>query len=624
MKSAKSLGSSLVIASLLFVQGCDLNSSSSQNTPASKEPEVSLTILHINDHHSHIAGDDTIALNIDGKATTIKDVGNMARTKTAFDTLSSGKNNVLKLHAGDATVGTLYYTLFKGEADAKLMNAICFDAMAVGNHEFDEGDARLKSFIDVLHSDVSCKTPVLSANIKPAIGTALAPNKVDDYIKPYTIKIMDGVKVAVVGLTIKGKTQNSSSPLSTTVFEDELVAAQRTIDELKAQNISRIVVLSHIGYPYDTELASKLTDVDVIIGGDSHTLMGDFTAYGISSNVNSYPSMYVNKNGHPVCVAQAWEYNKAVGELSVTFTETGTVKECSGTPHVIVSDNITRKDSSGATYTVSGAELTTYVNSINASNGKLLLASANTTSKSILDSYKAQVDVLKNEQIGVSSELLCHERVPGGGLSKTPGCTDATKSRGSDIANIVSQAFLAQSLTSEIAIQNGGGVRIDVPAGSITVGTAYTLLPFANTLTELSMTGAEIKQVLEEALDSATKVGGSTGSYPYAAGLRWNVDLTQPFGSRLSNLEHKAKGTTTWVPLDETRIYKVVSNSFTAQGQDGYLTFKTVSDRGDATNTYLDYAQSFVDYVKKVETLSKLPTSDYSTQVFINASGVQQ
>lgn len=92
----------------------------------------------------------------------------------------------------------------------------------------------------------------------------------------------------------------------------------------------------------------------------------------------------------------------------------------------------------------------------------------------------------------------------------------------------------------------------------------------------------------------------------------------------MSNLEHKAKGTTTWVPLDETRIYKVVSNSFTAQGQDGYLTFKTVSDRGDATNTYLDYAQSFVDYVKKVETLSKLPTSDYSTQVFINASGVQQ
>lgn len=65
MKSAKFLGSSLVIASLLFVQGCDLNSSSSQNTPVSKEPEVSLTILHINDHHSHIAGDDTIALDID-------------------------------------------------------------------------------------------------------------------------------------------------------------------------------------------------------------------------------------------------------------------------------------------------------------------------------------------------------------------------------------------------------------------------------------------------------------------------------------------------------------------------------------------------------------------------------
>lgn len=623
MSFVRFLSSAAVIASLLVIQGCDFNSSDSA-TATKSEPEVSLTILHINDHHSHIAGDDSIALTIDGKLTTVKDVGNMARTKTAFDSLSAGKSNVLKLHAGDATVGTLYYTLFKGEADAKLMNSICFDAMAVGNHEFDESDTRLKSFIDALHSDVSCKTAVLSANIKPAIGTALAPNKVDDYIKPYTIKTVDGVKVAVVGLTIKGKTQNSSSPLATTVFEDELVAAQRTIDELKAQNITRIVLLSHIGYPYDVELASKLTDVDVIIGGDSHTLMGDFSAYNITSNVKDYPSLHKNKNGHPVCVAQAWEYNKAVGELAVTFTETGSIKQCSGTPHVIVSDNITRKDATNKDYTVKDAELSTYLNSVSSSNGKLLFATANATAKSILDSYKSQVDVLKNEQIGVAAELLCHERVPGGGLSKTPGCSAATSSRGSDIANIVSQAFLAQSLTSEIAIQNGGGVRIDVPAGSITVGTAYTLLPFANTLTELSMTGAEIKQVLEEALDSATKTGGSTGSYPYAAGLRWNIDLTQPVGSRISNLEHKAKGTTNWVPLDTSRTYKVVSNSFTAQGQDGYLTFKTVSDRGDATNTYLDYAQSFVDYVKKVGTLNKLPTSEYSTQVFINASGIQQ
>ena len=623
MSVVRFLSSASVIASLLVIQGCDFNSSGSATT-SQPEPEVSLTILHINDHHSHIAGDDSIALTIDDKATSVKDVGNMARTKTAFDSLSAGKPNVLKLHAGDATVGTLYYTLFKGEADAKMMNTICFDAMAVGNHEFDESDSRLKSFIDALHSDTSCKTPVLSANIKPKVGTALAPTKVDDYIKPYTIKTIDGVKVAIVGLTIKGKTQNSSSPLATTVFEDELVAAQRTIDDLKAQNITRIIVLSHVGYPYDLELAKQLTDVDVIVGGDSHTLMGDFSAYKIASNNNNYPSMHTNKNGQPVCVAQAWEYNKAVGELAVTFTETGSIKQCSGTPHVIVSDNITRKDASGKTYTVKDAELNTYLNSVAASNGKLVFAQPNATAKAILDGYKSQVDVLKNEQIGVASELLCHERIPGGGLSKTAGCTAATSSHGSDIANIVSQAFLAQSLTSEIAIQNGGGVRIDVPAGSITVGTAYTLLPFANTLTELTMTGAEVKQVLEDAVENAIKTGGSTGSYPYAAGLRWNVDLTQAFGSRISKLEHKAKGTTNWVPLDTSRTYKVVSNSFTAQGQDGYLTFKTVSDRGDALNTYLDYAQSFVDYVKKVGTLNKLPTSEYSTQVFINASGVQQ
>lgn len=88
-------------------------------------------------------------------------------------------DNVLKLHAGDAITGTLYFTSFGGKADAELMNLACFDAFALGNHEFDRGDSGLKLFLDDLSND-SCNTPVLAANVKPAVGTPLAPTAVDD------------------------------------------------------------------------------------------------------------------------------------------------------------------------------------------------------------------------------------------------------------------------------------------------------------------------------------------------------------------------------------------------------------------------------------------------------------
>ncbi|MEW5837470.1 MAG: 5'-nucleotidase C-terminal domain-containing protein [Pseudomonadota bacterium] len=580
---------------------------------------LTVTIAHINDHHSNLAALSQ-SMKFNGKDTTVE-IGGFARVKTAFDQMT-GKPNLLKLHAGDALSGTLYYTLFKGEADAAMMNTVCFDAMAVGNHEFDEGDSRLKSFITMLQSG-SCKTPVLSANVIPAVGTPLAPTKSDDTIKAYAIKDFGGQKVGIVGLTIKGKTQGSSSPLSTTVFEDEATAAQKAIDALKAQGVQRIVLLSHIGYSMDKSIAAKLTDVDVIVGGDSHTLLGDFTAYGITTSSGSYPTMAKNKDGENVCIVQASEYSKAMGELTVNFNAKQAVDSCSGKEHLLLGETFTRKDAAGKTVTLAGADLDE-VKAIIAKDAQLWSLKPNAEAEAVLKSYSDKVDSLKKEVIGTATDLLCLERIPGMGYSKTPGCKEATNAHGGDISNLVAYAFRDMSITSQIAIQNAGGVRIDVPAGDVTIGTAYTLLPFANTLTELDMTGTEIKAVLEEAVEYAVKSGGSTGAYPYAAGLRWTVDLSKPAGSRFSNLEYKGKKDSAWSALNMSASYKVVTNNFLATGQDGYATFKKVSESGRALDTYLDYAQSFVDYTKKVKTLSRLPVSEYSTQAIYDKNGLLQ
>ena len=127
-----------------------------------------LTILHINDHHSHLRADGRMSLNIGGDNTRVRSGGFPAIVST-FDKLSAGKNNVLKLHAGDAVSGSLFFTLFKGEADAALMNEVCFDAFALGNHEFNEGDSGLAKFLDFLKAG-ECNTPVLAANVKPEVG----------------------------------------------------------------------------------------------------------------------------------------------------------------------------------------------------------------------------------------------------------------------------------------------------------------------------------------------------------------------------------------------------------------------------------------------------------------------
>ena len=610
----------LKVLPLLILAGLSA-CSDSDDDPVTTETEaaLSLRILHINDHHSHIEP-ESATLVLGGSETDVE-IGGFPRVTAKIRELEAEGGNILKLHAGDAITGTLYYTLFEGEVDAAVMNDVCFDAFVVGNHEFDRGDEGLKQFLDFL-SDGSCNTPVLGANVVPEVGTPLAPSSNTDYIKPYTITEYDGEQVGIIGIEIAQKTQNSSNPLDSTVFLDEATTAQQYIEELEADGINKIILLTHNQYERDIAMAGVLSGVDIIVDGDSHTLLGEeFNNRGLSA-AGPYPTMTTDADGKTVCIAQAWQYSNVVGELSVDFDENGDVLSCDGTPHLLLADTFYRDDANGDSVALSGDELTSVMADIEATDELSVVTPAAST-QAIADQYAGQVEVLKTTVIGTATEDLCFERIPGQGRSEIAGCAELTNARGSDISNLVALAFKEQSLEADVAIQNGGGVRIDIPAGDITIGDAYTLLPFANTLYNLDMTGAEIKQVLEEALDYAFAEDGSTGAYPYASGLRWDVDMTQASGSRISNLEVKLKSDTTYSAIDETATYTVVTNSFTAGGKDGYLTFGDIEE-DKRLDTYLDYAQSFVDYVERVGTISKLTVEDYSTQSFINADGVLQ
>lgn len=591
---------------------------------AHKGASLELTIAHINDHHSHLEPIPDQIVRIGGIDTQLE-LGGFARVTSAFRSYE-GRDNVLRLHAGDASTGTVYYTLFKGQADADMMNTICFDAMAVGNHEFDDGDAQLKGFIEHLHAG-HCKTPVLSANVHPQVGTPLAPQTAHDYIQPYAIKTIRGVRVGIVGITIKRKTQASSSPLPSTAFEDETSATQRTINQLKAHGVRHIVLLTHQGYGADKAMAAKLTDVDVIIGGDSHTLLGDFSAQGrLALSAGPYPTRVVNRDGKPVCIGQAWEFSKAMGELNVSFNAEGEVTSCTGQASLIIGDSFKRKDASGQ-----WAAVDTFthqqIKAAAAAEASLKMLAEDAVALNVLRTYSSQTEQMQKEPIGEASQALCLVRTPGESFNASRdvvGCENANqRAHGSDVAQIAAQSFLRTSLRADLALHNAGGVRLPVPAGTITMGQAFALLPFTNMLIELPATGEQIASVLEDAVSNYLDAGRpSGGGHPYAAGLRWHLDMSQPKGRRFSQLEVKDRQSGMWFALEPTRMYTVVTHEFLAKGQSGYASFKPIYDSGNYINTHFLYTQAFVDYVRAHGKLERPAPADYSHQAVTTPAGV--
>lgn len=628
--SARERMAAAVLAGAGLVAACG-GGSDGGSAPATP---YTLTLLHINDHHSTLESKSkTLQLDA-GSGTPVAvavDAGGFARVAAAFDELAKAAGpNVLKLHAGDALTGTLYFNRAgaDGEADAALMNTVCFDAFTLGNHEFDKGDAGLKGFLDQLRKG-ACKTPALSANVKFGTGSALNAAKAPGAVQPSAVLERGGQKIGLVGLTIAGKTKASSSPDPDTLFEDETVAAQREIDRLRAQGVNKIVVMSHIGYDYDRQVAARLSGVDVVVGGDSHTLLGPDTlkARGVGTPAGAYPTRVADKDGKAVCIVQAWEYAQVVGELKVTFDDQGDVQSCAGTPHVLIGDN----------FTIGGkapgdAEKKALQASV-AASGFLRVTQPQAAATAALAPYKDKVAVFNKTLVATAPAELCSRRVPGG-----PGSADYSRSsvacnalgsvslRGGDIQQLVAQAYLdvanAKYGGADISLQSGGGVRVPLQ-GDVTAAGVIQVLPFGNMLFRLEVTGQEVKAMLEDGLEAVYGPGGSTGPYPYAGGLRFDVNAAAAFGQRVTNVEVRNPTSGAWGPLDAARTYKLFVLSFNATGGDGYKTLAAVPATRRLDIGVLD-ADVFFSYIEKqpkdaqsgLPQLKALDASLYSTRTF--------
>ena len=533
---------------------------------------VELSILHINDHHSYLEPHEA-RINLNGQQTKV-DIGGFSAVNGKLYELRKKYKNPLVLHAGDAITGTLYFTLFGGSADAAVMNAGNFDYFTLGNHEFDAGNEGLLKLLEPL------KIPVLSANVIPDKNSILY-NK----WKPYDIFTVDGEKIAIIGLDTVNKTVNSSSPGKDVKFYDEIATAQIMANALKQQGINKIILLSHAGSEKNIEIAQKVNDIDVIVTGDSHYLYGNDELRGLKLPViYEYPLEFKNPNGEPVFVMEGWAYSAVVGDLGVKFSPEGIASITRKIPHVLMSSHkLQVKNAEGKWTELRGDERKKALDTLK-------------SMKSISLDDHGEKDRLAQEIVGV----ITGSAMPGGSANRIPNKAGSNP-EGSIATRFIAETMYNELKTVDLTIQNAGGVRADILPGNVTFNDAYTFLPFGNTLYTYKMEGSLVKQVLEDAMQFAL-VDGSTGAFPYGAGIRYEANETpNAEGKRLVSVEVLNKQTQQWEPIDDNKRYLVGTNAYVASGKDGYKTFgKLFNDpKYEGVDTYLPDAESFIKFMKK-------------------------
>lgn len=574
-------------AACLILAGCKISlNEESDSQPDSDAKAISVQVLHTNDHHSHFESQQyTLSLDYDTSIAGSEEVqvqlGGFSKISSAIKTYRDDKT--LVLNSGELN-GTLYFSLFKGEVDFKVFNMLGLDAYQLGNHEFDEGDARLAELIDMANF------PILSSNVKATEKSPLYGKS----IEPYIIKEIDGEKVAVIGVLKVEKTKESSLVSDDVEFSDEIDTVKQVVTEIKAKGINKIILLSHLGFDFDQQLAAETADIDLIVGGDTHDLLdstGEIASMGVPVD-GFYPTQVTNAAGKTVYIVQAWEYAKGLGRVNLEFDKAGELTNISGALELLVEDEFKVRDDNNA-WVVADSTTHQMINDRINRLSTIRTIENDAEVEALLASYKTQLDAYSEQKIGDISKTMPFTRIPDAfEAGQTP--------TGSYAAYIVADAFLKYLPKADVAIQNAGGVRGPLNEGEFTVADAYTILPFSNTVVTIDMTGAEILQVLNEGAVYSQGISGSTGAMPYASHLRYDLVLDGE-NTAITNLEIKDKTTGEWSDINMLATYSVATNSFTALGKDGYVTFETVrSANPDAfEESDVAYVVPLIEYFTK-------------------------
>lgn len=463
-----------------------------------------LVILTLNDTHSRVDPD------FDGK-------GGMLRQKVLFDSVLCAEKNVLRVHAGDAVQGSLYFSEFHGDVEYEMHNKMNFDIIIAGNHEYDNGMEQLAHYYKQVKAVKLCSNYDFT-------GTVL-----EGVFKPYYIKEFGNKKVGFIAANLNPYGMIAETNCKGIKFSDIIETSNKTAAMLKQEmGVDFVVLVSHIGYDMsgdggtgDIDVVKNSTDIDLVIGGHTHTL--------IDPSKSSSPAWLVpNKEGRMIPITQTGNWGKKVGLIDIDL------------------------DTKKVDYRLLSVDKR-YDSRVNYPEIENFLAP-----------YKHKVDSLMNKEVAVSAKEMRR------GLGA--------------LSNWVSDA--ARDITAELSgmkvdcsIMNKGGIRCDMPKGSVSEGLINSMFPFDNRLLVLELTG---KQILRSLEIMAGRGGDATSS-----------DLVVEFTKDKKIKSAKIKGKN----IKPNKKYKVVTLDYLANGGDYMEPFK------EGKLLYTDNVKVAVRYLAFIEKL---------------------
>lgn len=399
-----------------------------------------LVILHTNDTHSQIDKTDD-------------DLGGVMRRKVAIDSVRAVERNVLLVDAGDMVQGTLYFNLYRGEVEHKVVNALGYDVATLGNHEFDNGMTELAG---LLRND---NATWISTNYK------VENTPLSGLVVPYVVKEYGGKRIGIMGLNLEPKGMISSRNVKGLEFLDVYEAAEHTAWSLRHnEEADYVVALTHLGYSdkeraNDSILATVSKDIDIIIGGHSHTPLDP-------ADAKSSPTVIKNAEGEDVVVAQLSSMGTTLGKIDIDL-DNGEIRTS-----VIPLDS-----------------------RFDGKNDEKL--------QEMLAPYRSKVDSLMSIKLAKSSSPLDKQSII---------------NIFSDLMLKQGAALTGEKV--DIAILNNGGIRNTLPSGNISEGHIIMVLPFENKIEVLRLKGEVLSRVLAQM--GKGRINGVSGNvdvtYDVAAG----------------------------------------------------------------------------------------------------------
>ena len=512
--------------------------------PTKGNPNLtSVQLLSFNDYHGHLeATDPPLSKTLDPSQTP---VGGAEYLATALETLrhKAPGGRSLTVAAGDLIGGSTFLSgLFHDEPSVESLNAMGLDVSSVGNHEFDEGTTELLRMQDGgCHPKDGCYFPDqpyagadfqwLAANVvRKDTGTTLLPGT--------EVRTIGGVKVGFIGMTLEGTpTLVDPAGVASVSFKDEVETANAQAALLKKQGVKSVVVLLHeggvqsgtyqqcvgISDPILTIAKTMTSEVDAIVTGHTH---------------QPYTCSIPDPANNPRLVTSAASYGQVVTETNLVInTRSGeVVRDRSTSTNHLVSRSAYAKDA---------------------------------TQTGIISKWKTISGPLAARIVGTNTEDILGDSSGNRGV-ETP------------MADLVADAILWGTTASanggaQIALMNVGGVRASLRVapkyaegpGQITYAEAYDVAPFGNILTTLTLTGAQLKAVLEQQHIPGRPGGRDFLALGVSQGFTYTWDPSQPAGSHVVAGSMKLNGT----PIDLAATYRIGTINFLANGGDSFTAF---------------------------------------------------